>query len=133
MKLAIAMEKKYSKDEILQGYLNIVFFNNDAYGIEAAANFYFGVHAKDLTLPQAATAGRRGQQPGLLRPHHPPGATPTSGATLVLDNMLDQGRSRKADYDAAVKTPVTLKIHADHAGLRVRRRRPRTSATTSST
>ena len=54
MKLAIALEKKFSKEQILEGYLNIVFFNRDAYGIEAASKFFFSTTAKDLTLPQAA-------------------------------------------------------------------------------
>ncbi|HYH76561.1 MAG TPA: biosynthetic peptidoglycan transglycosylase, partial [Arthrobacter sp.] len=54
MKLAVALEKKFSKEQILEGYLNIVFFNRDAYGIEAASQYYFSTSAKDLTLPQAA-------------------------------------------------------------------------------
>ena len=54
MKLAIELEKKFTKDQILEGYLNIVFFNRDAYGIEAAARHFFSTSAKDLTLPQAA-------------------------------------------------------------------------------
>ena len=54
MKLAIALEKEFTKDQILEGYLNIVFFNRDAYGIEAASKFFFSTTAKDLTLPQAA-------------------------------------------------------------------------------
>ncbi|NUP74625.1 MAG: transglycosylase domain-containing protein, partial [Sinomonas sp.] len=55
MKLAIALEKQYSKDQILEGYLNLVFFNRNAYGIQAASQYFFSVDAKDLTLPQAAT------------------------------------------------------------------------------
>ena len=74
MKLAIALEKKYSKDQILEGYLNIVYFDNNVYGIEAAANYYFGVHAKDLTLPAGGHPGRRRQRPRLLRPDHPAAA-----------------------------------------------------------
>ena len=54
MKLAVALEKKFTKEQILEGYLNIVFFNSDAYGIEAASQYFFSTSAKDLTLPQAA-------------------------------------------------------------------------------
>jgi membrane peptidoglycan carboxypeptidase len=54
MKLAIALEKKFTKEQIIEGYLNIVFFNRDAYGIEAASKLFFSTTAKDLTLPQAA-------------------------------------------------------------------------------
>ncbi|RAN71133.1 glycosyl transferase, partial [Bacillus sp. SRB_336] len=54
MRMAIAMEKKYSKDQILQGYLNLIYFGNGAYGIQAASKLYFDTDAKNLTLPQAA-------------------------------------------------------------------------------
>ncbi|WP_368074331.1 transglycosylase domain-containing protein [Arthrobacter sp. 24S4-2] len=54
MKLAIALETKYSKDQILQGYLNIVYFGNGAYGIDAAAKENLNVPASALTLPEAA-------------------------------------------------------------------------------
>src|SRR5690349_16706084 len=62
-RLAMALEQKYSKDEILTRYLNIVYFGEGAYGIEAAALRYFGVHAKDLTLPQAAMLAGLVQSP----------------------------------------------------------------------
>lgn len=52
--LAYYLEKKYSKDEILEFYLNDVYFGNLNYGVEAAARNYFGKHAKDLTYPEAA-------------------------------------------------------------------------------
>jgi membrane peptidoglycan carboxypeptidase len=53
-RLALALEETYSKDEILTRYLNIVYFGQGAYGIQAAAQKYFSVNAIDLTLPQAA-------------------------------------------------------------------------------
>jgi membrane peptidoglycan carboxypeptidase len=53
-RLALALEDAYSKDEILTRYLNIVYFGEGAYGIQAAAQRYFSVNAKDLSLPQAA-------------------------------------------------------------------------------
>ncbi|QTX06156.1 transglycosylase domain-containing protein [Agromyces archimandritae] len=55
MRYAIALEKKYSKDEILQGYLNIAAFGGRVYGIESAAQYYFGVSAKDVSIAQAAS------------------------------------------------------------------------------
>ncbi len=48
------MEKKFSKDQILEFYLNMAYYGDGAYGVEAAAKHYFGVSAKDLNLPQAA-------------------------------------------------------------------------------
>ncbi|MDP9392020.1 MAG: transglycosylase domain-containing protein, partial [Actinomycetota bacterium] len=53
-RLALALEDTYDKDEILTRYLNIVYFGQGAYGIQAAAQKYFSVNAVDLTLPQAA-------------------------------------------------------------------------------
>src|SRR5207244_12839613 len=49
-RLALALEQKYSKDEILTRYLNIVYFGEGAYGIQAAAQTYFSIDAKDLSL-----------------------------------------------------------------------------------
>jgi membrane peptidoglycan carboxypeptidase len=54
IRLAIALESVSTKQEILAGYLNLAFFGNRINGIEAASNYYFGVKAKDLTVPQAA-------------------------------------------------------------------------------
>ena len=62
-RLALALEEKYSKDEILTRYLNIVYFGEGAYGIQSAAQRYFSVNAKDLTLPQAAMLAGLVQSP----------------------------------------------------------------------
>ena len=64
MKLAIGLEKRYTKDEILTAYLNIAFFADNTYGIQAAAQRYFSVNAKDLTLAQAASLIAIVQYPG---------------------------------------------------------------------
>ena len=66
MKLAIALEKKFTKEQILEGYLNIVFFNRDAYGIEAASKFFFSTVSEGPDAPPGRAAGRRGEQPVLL-------------------------------------------------------------------
>ena len=62
-RLALALEETYSKDEILTRYLNIVYFGQGAYGIQAAAQKYFSVNAVDLTLPQAAMLAGLVQSP----------------------------------------------------------------------
>ncbi len=67
MRYAIALEQKYSKNEILLGYLNIANFGGTTYGIDAAARRYFGVAAKDLTLAQAATLAGIVQNPNTYR------------------------------------------------------------------
>src|SRR4051794_34307820 len=62
-RLALALEDTYSKDEILTRYLNIVYFGQGAYGVQAAAQKYFSVNAVDLTLPQAAMLAGLVQSP----------------------------------------------------------------------
>jgi len=115
IKLAIAMEKKYSKDEILQGYLNWVLFANGNYGIEAASSFYFGVHAKDLKLEQAALLAGVVNSPTYYDPVvHPDNAM--SRRNMVLANMLDQKMIDQKQHDAAVKAPIGLKITPNRLG-----------------
>lgn len=67
MRYAIALEQKYSKNEILLGYLNIANFGGTTYGIDAAARYYFGVTAANLTLSQAATLAGIVQNPNTYR------------------------------------------------------------------
>jgi len=109
IKLAIALDKKYSKDEILQGYLNWVFFANGNYGIESAASFYFGVPAKDLSLPQAATLAGVVNLPSYYDPLANP-ENAVSRRNLVLDRMKDLGKIDQAQYDAAINTPLELNV-----------------------
>ena len=115
MKLAIALEKKFSKEQILEGYLNIVFFNRDAYGIEAASKFFFSTTAKDLTLPQAALLAGVVNSPS----YYDPITNPENAKVrrdLVLKAMLAQGKIQQADYDAAVATPVETKVTQPRQG-----------------
>ena len=109
MKLALELEKKYTKDQILEGYLNIVFFNRDAYGIEAAARHFFSTTAKDLTLPQAALLAGLVNSPSFYDPAtHPENSI--KRRNQVLEKMLSEGKISQADHDAAVAAPVGLKI-----------------------
>ena len=115
MKLAIELEKKYTKDQILEGYLNIVFFNRDAYGIEAASRYFFSTTAKDLTLPQAALLAGVVNSPSFYDPAvHPENALQRRDE--VLARMLSQGKILQAEYDAAVATGVDLKITPGNQG-----------------
>ncbi|WP_314215755.1 transglycosylase domain-containing protein [Pseudarthrobacter equi] len=109
MKLAIALEKEFSKDQILEGYLNIVFFNRDAYGIEAASRYFFSTTAKDLTLPQAALLAGLVNSPSAFDPITNPESS-KQRRDLVLGLMLNQGKITKEEHDAAVATPVEPKV-----------------------
>ncbi len=108
MKLAIALEKKFTKEQILEGYLNIVFFNRDAYGIEAASKLFFSTSAKDLTLPQAALLAGVVNSPSFYDPITNPDNA-KNRRDLVLGHV-HQGKIKQAEYDAAVATPVETKV-----------------------
>lgn len=109
MKLAIAMEKQYSKEDILKGYLNIVNFANNAYGIQSAAQLYFGVNAADLSLPQAAVLAGVVNSPSYYDPITQP-QNATDRRNLVLGRMLDLKMITQAQHDEAVATPLTLNV-----------------------
>ena len=68
LRYAIAFEEKYSKDWILERYLNIAYFGDGAFGVQAAARHYFDKNAKDLNLRESAHARRPGEEPHRLRP-----------------------------------------------------------------
>ena len=116
MKLAIALEKTYSKDQILQGYLNVVYFGNGAYGIDAAAHEYFNVSASDLTLPEAAALAGVVNSPVYYDPLTEPDHV-VSRRNEVLDKMLQQGDITAAQHDAASHAPIGLNVHPNRPGM----------------
>jgi membrane peptidoglycan carboxypeptidase len=69
LRYAMGVEQKYTKDQILEKYLNIAYFGAGAYGVEAAAKRFFGVRAADLTLSQAATLAGAVQDPNATDPN----------------------------------------------------------------
>ena len=81
LRYAIAFEQNYSKDWILERYLNIAYFGDGAYGIQAAARHYFSIDAKDLNLRAGRAARRPGEEPGRLRPDQLPGRRHRRAAT----------------------------------------------------
>jgi membrane peptidoglycan carboxypeptidase len=105
MRLAIALESQLGKDQILEGYLNIAFFGGRTYGVEAAAQRYFGVTAAKVTLPQAALLAGMIAEPGSYDPIRRPKAAKARRDT-VLDRMLEQNLVTPAAHDQAVATPV---------------------------
>ncbi|WP_378148063.1 transglycosylase domain-containing protein [Cnuibacter sp. UC19_7] len=112
MRLAIGLEKEYSKDDILLGYLNIANFGGTVYGIEAAAEYYFGVSAKDLTLAQAASLAATVNEPNGLRIDNPDNIADNQARRDkdVLASMLKQHAITQQQHDEAVATPVTPNI-----------------------
>ena len=88
--LALYLEYRYSKDQILTLYLNRVYFGAGVYGIEAAAERFFGKHAEDLTLPEAAMLAGSVKAPARYNPLADPDAS-VDRAQLVLHAMQDAG------------------------------------------
>lgn len=98
--LAIDLEKRFSKDDILVKYLNIINYGDGCYGIEAAAQNYFQVSALDLTLAQAATLVGIPQSPTYLDPKVYPDAC-LERRNVVLDRMLSAGDITQQEHDDA--------------------------------
>ncbi|KQP93054.1 penicillin-binding protein [Methylobacterium sp. Leaf113] len=103
--LALWLEHKYSKDEILELYLNRVYFGAGAYGVEAAAQRYFGKPAKAVTLAEAAMLGGLVQAPSRLAPNRNLPAA-QARAAQVLAAMEELGFAKPADVKLALATPA---------------------------
>ncbi len=101
--LAIKMEQVYSKDQILETYLNDIPYGGTLYGIEAASETYFGIPAKDLDLAQSAYLAAMVQAPSYYSPYGANRAALDAREQLVLDRMHTLGFISDADY-ASVKT-----------------------------
>ncbi|WP_327066078.1 transglycosylase domain-containing protein [Kitasatospora sp. NBC_01250] len=115
MKYAIKVEQTLTKDQILTNYLNITFFGEQAYGIQAASQRYFGVDAKDLSLPQAALLAGLVQSPSGYDPIVNPKAAKERRDT-VLKKMAQYGTITQAQADQAIATPVTLNVNKPNQG-----------------
>ncbi|MDH6112935.1 membrane peptidoglycan carboxypeptidase [Kitasatospora sp. MAP12-15] len=115
MRYAIDVEQTLTKDQILTNYLNITFFGEQAYGIEAASERYFSVHAKDLTLPQAAMLAGLVQSPSTFDPiaHL---AAATDKRNVVLKKMAEYGAITQAQADQAIATPIKLQVSRPQQG-----------------
>ncbi len=110
MKLSVAIEKEMSKDEILEGYLNIVLFSGRTYGVESAARYFFNKSASELNVPESALLAGLVQSPNALNPeNNPEGAT--HRRNLVLGNMLKQGFITEAEYEEAAASEIKLDVN----------------------
>ena len=105
--MAVQLERQYSKDRILELYLNAIYFGNGAYGIEAAARQYFGKAVGALTLAEGALLAGLIQRPGDTDPYKDPEAA-LARRNVVLERIRENRFSPSADVDAALAEPVTL-------------------------
>jgi len=104
---AIAIEKRETKDEILDNYLNIAFFGENAYSIDAAAQTYFGIHARQLSLAQSAMLVGLLKAPTQFDPFQYPQAA-RERRDEVIQNLVAVGKITQAVADAEEAKPVSL-------------------------
>ncbi|WP_162320704.1 transglycosylase domain-containing protein [Nesterenkonia haasae] len=106
-RLAVSLEEHMTKEEILEGYLNIVLFGQQNYGVEAAAQYYWGVSAAELNTQQAALLAGMVQSPNYFDPVTNPEAA-TSRRNVVLGTMLRNGYISEPEYQEAAAADLDL-------------------------
>jgi len=115
MKFALSLEQKYSKQQILEGYLNIAAFSPSTYGVEASARHYFSKSAKDLTVAEAALMAGTTNAPSAYDPVTQPELA-KNRRDWVLAKMLEEKFITKQQYDEAVNSEIKLNIQDSPAG-----------------
>lgn len=108
--LAIEIEQRYSKNDILKLYLNEIPYGSQAYGIETASKTYFNKPAKQLTLDEAAMLAAMPQAPSYYSPYGPNTDALIARKNLVLKRMEQQGYITATQRDEAIKTDTLAKV-----------------------
>lgn len=112
--LAVQIEKDFTKDQIFELYANQVYLGHGAYGVEAASRMFFGKHAKELTLPEAAVLAALIRSPMYYSPlTHPDRAK--MRRDYVLGRMLKEGFINSDQYTQAVNAPIVLGTYKEAA------------------
>jgi penicillin-binding protein 1A len=107
-RVARLIEQNYTKNQILELYLNQIYFGNGAYGIQAAADEYFGKPASKLTLAEAATLAALPRAPSRLNPRTNPSLA-RKGRKVVLGQMASQGVITATQKDKAAQEKLSLR------------------------
>jgi penicillin-binding protein 1A len=105
--LAIQIERAYSKDEILNMYLNLIYLGEGAHGVEAASYTYFHKKARDLTVEESATLAALTKSPSKLSPYKNP-VKAIERRNIVLKRMYDADFITRNDYQRATQTALAL-------------------------
>lgn len=120
--LAVQLSQRYSKDRILEYYINKVFMNYGCYGIGTASDYYYGKPLKQLNLPQIAVLAGMPNAPAVYDPYRNPEAT-KKRRDLVLKSMYDNDMISERTLIEAVNTPVTYGLVTRHKETASTRRR----------
>lgn len=105
--MAIQMERHYTKDEILEAYLNQIYFGHGAYGVQAASQAYFGKNVEDLTLGECAMIAGVTNNPAAFSPYNNEDKAKQRRA-IVLNNMVVEGKISTSEAEAAKQEPLDL-------------------------
>lgn len=109
--ITLKMEKQFSKEEILETYLNVIYFGNNSYGIEQASKNYFNKQAKDLSLTESALLAGMIKSPKLYSPIYNL-ENCEKRRNLVLKEMLKDNKISKEEYEKSIAEPVFLCTNA---------------------
>lgn len=110
IRIAKELERKFSKEEILEMYLNMLYFGDNLYGITTAARVFFDESPSELTLTQSALIAGIINNPSRYNPYQNPDNT-VKRRNLVLKAMLDNDKIDKAQYDSAIAEPLEVKAY----------------------
>jgi len=114
--LSVQIEKDFTKDQIFELYANQMYLGHGAYGVEAASRLYFGKHAKDLTLPEAAMiAGLFQHRGGYNSPIVHPDHAIARRNNVVLNRMFKEHYINREQYTQAVNTPLVLATYKEES------------------
>ncbi|HWR45574.1 PBP1A family penicillin-binding protein [Sporomusa sp.] len=105
--LALIIERRFSKQEIMQAYLNQVYFGEGAYGVEAAAQMYFGKHAKELSLSESALLAGLPRGPNIYSPYIDMKAA-LDRRSVVLAGMVKEGYITEQEAERAKAEPIKV-------------------------
>ncbi len=120
IRLALALEKIASKQEIMAGYMNLAFFGNQLNGIEAAANYYYGIHASQLNLAQSAMMVAMLKSPNDYKPDVPENLVRAKGRRdYVIQKMQEAGYISSDEANQAIATPIQVNLTTTKSGCEV--------------
>ena len=105
--LALILEQRYTKDEILELYLNHIYFGEGSYGIEAAARTYFGKSARELNLVESALLAAIPRSPNAYDPYNNPDLA-RERRNIVLDRMVELDMISETEHQKAAASPIEL-------------------------
>ena len=114
--LSIQIERRFTKAQIFTLYANQIFLGHGVYGFETGAEFYFGKHARDLTLPEAALLAGLPKAPNYYNPINSPQRA-LRRRNLVINSMLEDGKITAAEATAAKEQPIRLNLQTDPNSL----------------